>query len=163
MLRSPYFLWESGTARRISTEELGMDFINNYNGLENHLVALLLIQVLFKLEQIYIRLVICFPHSRLLSLLNIEKICCTVPHSLQLQAVYTSGYITYILLIINASFSWIKGCRASNTAMPVKVKRIYRGAGISIIGGADIHIFVFTDCKNNWFQNKLIGQNTNIW
>jgi hypothetical protein len=37
-----------------------------------------------------------------------------------------------------------------------------RGAGISIIGGADIHIFVFTDCKNNRFQNKLIGQNTNI-
>jgi hypothetical protein len=38
-----------------------------------------------------------------------------------------------------------------------------RGAGISIIGGADIHIFVFTDCKNNRFQKKLIGQNTNIW
>jgi hypothetical protein len=29
---------------------------------------------------------------------------------------------------------------------------IARGAGISIIGGADIHIFVFTDCKNNRFQ-----------
>jgi hypothetical protein len=40
---------------------------------------------------------------------------------------------------------------------------IPRGAGISIIAGADIHIFVFTDCKNNRFQNKLIGQNTNIW
>jgi hypothetical protein len=38
-----------------------------------------------------------------------------------------------------------------------------RGAGISIIGGADIHIFVCTDCKNNRFQKKLIGQNTNIW
>jgi hypothetical protein len=38
-----------------------------------------------------------------------------------------------------------------------------RGAGISIIAGADIHIFVFTDCKNNRFQKKLIGQNTNIW
>ena len=25
----------------------------------------------------------------------------------------------------------------------------YRGAGRSIIGGANIHIFVFTDCKNN--------------
>ena len=37
-----------------------------------------------------------------------------------------------------------------------------RGAGISIIAGADIHIFVFTDCKNNRFQKKLIGQNTNI-
>ena len=38
-----------------------------------------------------------------------------------------------------------------------------RGAGVSIIGGgADIHIFVFTDCKNNRFQKKLIGQNTNI-
>ena len=41
--------------------------------------------------------------------------------------------------------------------------RVGRGAGISIIGGgADIHIFVFTDCKNNRFQKKLIGQNTNI-
>jgi hypothetical protein len=29
-------------------------------------------------------------------------------------------------------------------------------------GGADIHIFVCTDCKNNRFQKKLIGQNTNI-
>jgi hypothetical protein len=37
-----------------------------------------------------------------------------------------------------------------------------RGSGISIIGGADIHIFVFTDCKNNRFQKKLIGQNMNI-
>ena len=25
----------------------------------------------------------------------------------------------------------------------------YRGVGRSIIGGANIHIFVFTDCKNN--------------
>jgi hypothetical protein len=33
----------------------------------------------------------------------------------------------------------------------------------SIIGeGAHIHIFVFTDHKNNGFQNKLITQNTNI-
>jgi hypothetical protein len=40
--------------------------------------------------------------------------------------------------------------------------RRVRGAGISIIAGADIHIFVFTDCKNNRFQKKLIGQNTNI-
>jgi hypothetical protein len=39
---------------------------------------------------------------------------------------------------------------------------VARGAGISIIAGADIHIFVFTDCKNNRFQKKLIGQNTNI-
>ena len=29
-------------------------------------------------------------------------------------------------------------------------------------GGADIHIFVFTDHKNNRFQKKLITQNTNI-
>ena len=27
---------------------------------------------------------------------------------------------------------------------------------------SDIHIFVFTDCKNNRFQKKLIGQNTNM-
>ncbi len=29
-----------------------------------------------------------------------------------------------------------------------------------IIGGGDIHIFVFTDHKNNLFQKKLIMQNT---
>ena len=29
--------------------------------------------------------------------------------------------------------------------------------------GALIHIFVFTDLKNNPFQKKVIGQNTNIW
>ena len=28
-------------------------------------------------------------------------------------------------------------------------------------GGANIHIFVFTDHKNNRFQKKLIMQNTN--
>ena len=29
-------------------------------------------------------------------------------------------------------------------------------------GGAHIHIFVFTDCKNNRFQKKLMMHNTNI-
>jgi hypothetical protein len=38
-----------------------------------------------------------------------------------------------------------------------------RGAGISIIGGADIHIFVF--CPINFFWNRLFLQSvhTNIW
>ncbi len=41
------------------------------------------------------------------------------------------------------------------------------GVGRSIIGGGgggggNIHIFVFTDLKNNRFQKKLIMQNTNI-
>ena len=37
------------------------------------------------------------------------------------------------------------------------------GVGRSIIGGgANIHIFVFTDLKNNRFQKKLIMPNTNI-
>jgi hypothetical protein len=40
---------------------------------------------------------------------------------------------------------------------------IQRRRNIDNWGGADIHIFVFTDCKNNRFQKKLIGQNTNIW
>ena len=40
-----------------------------------------------------------------------------------------------------------------------------RAVASSIIGGggADIHIFVFTNHKNNWFQKKLIVQNPNIW
>ena len=29
--------------------------------------------------------------------------------------------------------------------------------------GADIHIFVFTDCKNNRFQKKLMMPNKNIY
>ena len=38
----------------------------------------------------------------------------------------------------------------------------YTGAGRTIIEGANIHIFVFTDCKNNRFQKKLIKQNAHI-
>ena len=39
-----------------------------------------------------------------------------------------------------------------------------RGSGRLIIGerGGDIHIFVFTDCKNNLFQKKLMMLNKNI-
>ena len=33
----------------------------------------------------------------------------------------------------------------------------------SIIEGVHIHIFVFTDRKNNKIQTRLITQNTNIW
>ena len=33
------------------------------------------------------------------------------------------------------------------------------GADRTIIEGANIHILVFTDCKNNRFQKKLIKQN----
>ena len=29
-------------------------------------------------------------------------------------------------------------------------------------GGVDIHVLVFTGCKNNRFQKKLMMQNTNI-
>ena len=36
------------------------------------------------------------------------------------------------------------------------------GAGRTIIEGANIHILVFTDCKNNRFQKKLIKQNAHI-
>jgi hypothetical protein len=50
----------------------------------------------------------------------------------------------------------------SPSPFSLTVAIVSRGAGISIIAGADIHIFVFTDCKNNRFQKKLIGQNTNI-
>ena len=36
------------------------------------------------------------------------------------------------------------------------------GAGRTIIEGENIYIFVFTDCKNNRFQKKLIKQNAHI-
>ena len=41
---------------------------------------------------------------------------------------------------------------------------ILMGRGRSKIGGggAHIHIFVFTDCKNKRFQKKLMMHNTNI-
>ena len=38
----------------------------------------------------------------------------------------------------------------------------FTGAGRTIIEGANVHIFVFTDCKNNRFQKKLIKQNAHI-
>ena len=41
----------------------------------------------------------------------------------------------------------------------VTSKSTARGTGRSIIRGGDIHIFMFTDCKNNLFQKKLIVQN----
>ena len=40
---------------------------------------------------------------------------------------------------------------------------VHSGAASTIIGEANIHIFVFTDHKNNRFQKKLIMQNTKIW
>ena len=44
-----------------------------------------------------------------------------------------------------------------------KIGFLVRGGGRSIIGGgAEIHIFVFTDCKNYRFQKNLLMQNTNI-
>ena len=36
------------------------------------------------------------------------------------------------------------------------------GVANSIIGGAHMHIFEFTDHENNRFQTKLIVQNMNI-
>ena len=32
-----------------------------------------------------------------------------------------------------------------------------------MIEGANIHVFVFTDRKNNRFQKKLVRQNADIW
>ena len=40
---------------------------------------------------------------------------------------------------------------------------VFSGVANSVIGGgAYIHIFMFTDHKNNRFQKKLVMQNTNI-
>ena len=40
--------------------------------------------------------------------------------------------------------------------------RYTRGGVRSIIGGANIHVFVVTDLENNGFQKKLIRQHMNI-
>ena len=45
----------------------------------------------------------------------------------------------------------------------LQLHRRFRGRWRSIIGEAHIHILVFTDCKNNRFQWKLMMPNTNIW
>ena len=52
----------------------------------------------------------------------------------------------------------IFGLRGPNAELPTGT-----GAGRTIIEGANIHIFVFTDCLNNRFQKKLIKQNARIW
>ena len=51
--------------------------------------------------------------------------------------------------------------KQSKQVKNIKLPKL-RGRGRSIIGGAHIHIFVFTDCKNNRFQKKLMMHNTNI-
>ena len=50
-----------------------------------------------------------------------------------------------------------------NVSWAIQIYQYTRAVASSIIGGADIHIFVFTNHKNNWFQKKLIVQNLNIW
>ena len=45
----------------------------------------------------------------------------------------------------------------------IVVQAVASAVASSIIGGTDIHIFVFTNHKNNWFQKKLIVQSLNIW
>ena len=84
------------------------------------MLALLLIQVLFRLEQIYIRLVICFLHRRLSSFLNIDQICCTVPYSLDYKqcipaAIYCSGKASFSWI---ASFSWMMAWNVGLQILP---------------------------------------------
>ena len=49
--------------------------------------------------------------------------------------------------------------RAGNTGMSIY---IVRDRGKSVIEGAYIHIFGFTNRENNQFQNKSMRQNLNI-
>ena len=55
-------------------------------------------------------------------------------------------------LPLNSSVS--AACSNLNVQGP---RKIVKGGG-----GANIHIFVFTDLENNGFQKKLIRQNMNI-
>ena len=88
-------------------------------------------------------------------------------------------YSSYLYTIINnitkypssfhrsvASFSFLLG-PSLKTRICVKLARSYKrlisGGGRSIIGGANIQIFVFTDLENNGILKKLITQNMNIW
>ena len=46
-------------------------------------------------------------------------------------------------------------CGMNNTLSNIFAHLTHTGAGRTIIEGANIHIFVFTDCKNNRFQKKV--------
>ena len=50
----------------------------------------------------------------------------------------------------------------TTNAMPLIITTETSGVANSIIGGAHIHIFEFTDHENNRFQTKLTVQNMNI-
>ena len=68
---------------------------------------------------------------------------------------------------ICCQLGWKKFCYNSQAKQGIRALFIYlymlcSGAGRTIIGGANIHISLLTDCKNNRFQKKLITQNTNI-
>jgi hypothetical protein len=98
-------------------------------------------------------------HDRLLLILKLFQFPRVVIRGeLQDDAVLCTEKETFDLKLADTSNTMLL---TPNTLLP-EMPGIVRGAGISIIAGADIHIIVFTDCKNNRFQKKLIGQNTNI-
>ena len=71
---------------------------------------------------------------------------------------FTNNITCYVYLYVFTSFS--RKPHISKRA----VCALPRAVASSIIGGGtDIHIFVFTNHKNNRFQKKLTVQNLNIW
>jgi hypothetical protein len=77
---------------------------------------------------------------------------CSSEHSLNISFANTNFHVVY-------RWRW----RSLANKYRSRHSVINSGVANSIIGEANIHIFVFTDLKNNWLQRKLIRQNANIW
>ena len=73
--------------------------------------------------------------------------------------VFTSLYRSVNRYILTRIYSFT--CARIRIALELSY-HVNSGVARSIIEGVHIHIFVFTDRKNNRFQKRLITQNTNI-
>ena len=67
-------------------------------------------------------------------------------------------YIIIVILLVTLFFHFLPSISGIHPDNTLTAEDIDNWGG----GGAHINIFVFTDCKNNQFQKKLIVQNTNI-
>ena len=103
---------------------------------------------------------------------GIQLLCSTVSVILDKLKYFDKSYVFIIFisdqslskLITNHSYTLQVYSTVRQWVVLMLILNKYTGAGRKIIEGANIHIFVFTDCKNNRFQKKLhvIKQNAHI-